>query len=600
MSVTGESLFSNARILATISSHLDPGPLKPTYTSEPPADEGVRRERQRTLAQLAIVCRATSSPALDVLWKHIDSFHHVLFPLPAYDRQTLMFDDEITEADWIRFKAYGSRVRTLRMTDIGRVHASVWMILTRWSLHDPLLPNLVRLTDFTINAMSMCYTMLFTPTIRHLELTTDGSSESGAIRMVVRAAQATLSHVTSLVVDDQHSVSKGVPQNVAFWTLDQLESLVVKHKAPLTLAAMQALASVPRLQRLTVHVREVPVVDDRVTGFASLRNLVLEGTPNDIGNFIMATVLPSLVSFTGNAYDFCIDRQGVLRMQESFGSLPPTLRHFTASFRCTCNGEHFSDGEGLFRPLRALKALSSIALTYSLIKFTLEDRRLRAAVDAWPSLTAFEVITLKPTPLPHGDSHCIPMPMTIRVYSSDEDEDEDDTPPFNPLDHVPPTLPTLAAFARAHPSLERLALPSIDVDAVPDIASVPLLDHGLRTITVGELDKGVSLWDFALALDLLFPHLDFDSDMGTAAGARDRNGELQLLLRALQTGRTGAHRVQAGRLPPDAEIRFTRQGKYPESPPRARARLSRPRSMSRTTVDAEEYGSDHEPRYGGY
>lgn len=45
-----------------------------------------RRECQKTLGRLATVSRRLSSPALDVLWRYVDDFRHVLFPLDAYDR----------------------------------------------------------------------------------------------------------------------------------------------------------------------------------------------------------------------------------------------------------------------------------------------------------------------------------------------------------------------------------------------------------------------------------------------------------------------------------------------------------------------------------
>ena len=108
----------------------------------------------------------------------------------------------------------------------------------------------------------------------------------------------------------------------------------------------------------------------------------------------------------------------------------------------------------------------------------------------------------------------------------------------------PPSIATLATFAAAHPHLTRLTVPALDLSEVPDVATVPHLRHGLRTLRISTLINDAPLLPFALALDLLFPNLDLravDSKAVVPNGSTECSQQLFAMLLAVQTGRVGAY-----------------------------------------------------------
>lgn len=94
-------VLRTAEIAQVVLEHLDPGPL---LEDEPTHSIAVkeRRERQHALAQLATVCRDVSWIALDVLWRHIDAVHHLLFALRPYHHHQHVCTS-IASNEWWRF-----------------------------------------------------------------------------------------------------------------------------------------------------------------------------------------------------------------------------------------------------------------------------------------------------------------------------------------------------------------------------------------------------------------------------------------------------------------------------------------------------------------
>ena len=101
-------------------------------------------------------------------------------------------------------------------------------------------------------------------------------------------------------------------------------------------------------------------------------------------------------------------------------------------------------------------------------------------------------------------------------------------------------LRDVIAFAKAHPALERLTLPYVDLASVPEIAEVPVLGHELQLLTVHFLKPKLSLHRLGLVLDRLFPDLYLPENLGEC---KRRGDELNAFLFALQAGRRGTHRL---------------------------------------------------------
>lgn len=469
-----------------------------------------------------------------------------------------MFTDELTDADKERYGVYASRVRELRIGRIDDVHATVWFaFLTHWGPQKHLLPNLERMTGFEINSNSLCYIMLFSPTVRQLELHVEHQVEPGVARMVLNAVRPTLASVVRLSISDKSSIT---PSAIPFWELKQLQHLHVSSPVHLTDTIIRSLASFTRLSHLDLNIHSILDAggDDAQQGFRSLRNLFLKGSLRDICAFMVATKPPLLESLNIQTTHLCpVGAGGQSGIEHLRGTLPPSLRNFSATLSCESRHgysscQQFPDSKTLCAPLLTAENLQRISIAVDKPDFFLTDTTLAEVQGAWPQLVQFKVSTPKPQVVENStDRTWYPQPMTIiSVILDPESESESGyrtrqrryapaatTPP------KPPSIKTLAIFAHAHPKLQELVLPTIDLHLVPALNTVPLLAHGLRHFGVCSLAAGVGLIDHAHALDMLFPNLDLRdarrlSATGTRQDEKDRNAELQLLLLALQTGRT--------------------------------------------------------------
>lgn len=501
-----------------------------------------------------------------------------------------MFEADFTDGDWARFQEYALRVRELHVGKLERFPAMVWVLLTRWCPRDPLLPRLERLTGFEINTSNVCCTTLFSVSIKSLSLRVHFPAEDSAVRMTLQAAQPALSSVTHLTIEDMPAATVGKEQAIPFWTLTQLHTLHVMHKTVLTVPILQSLASFTRLWTLQLHINRMPEIHQPVAnaGFLSLRDLTLSGRLGDICAFMAATTPPNIESLVIDASELCVSEQSrdephtqsghstVRSLEPIYATLTPFLRHFRATLRCTCSSKyHFLDSNKLLAPLRTLSSLRSIAFEFDGTKFHLSDASIVALQDAWPDLVQFDIATHQPNPKKPSDSYgygtpqALPGPVLVQVYPGSYSREPRPQVPKNTHDH--PTIKTLALFAQAHPHLTTLGMPSVDLDALPALDSVPLLDHGLQHLRIYTLDGGVALFPYACALDMLFPRLDL-ADVARAVIADDgsRSTELQLLLLGLQAGRVGTYRVRAEQtsassgLGSPLKIQLIPQGKYPE------------------------------------
>ncbi|KAI0352019.1 hypothetical protein OH77DRAFT_1410076 [Trametes cingulata] len=559
--MSAAEVLLNPKILGAILRQIEPGPVPEASEDQDTVKE--RDERRKTLAQLACVCRATSEPALDALWWYVDDFRDLLRTLEAYDTETCMFRDTLTDDHWQRFQTYAARVRVLRPGELHRVHAAVWVALaTRLSPHGaPLLPRLERLYCFMIDSLGPCYTMLFSPSLRFLDVLVDPAAEANAVRVVVQALAPVLASLHTLSVErvgasgtaqglseNDGGTLKAEPEVIPFWDLTQLYALRVIHKVSPAAEDIHALRGMTNLRTLHLHIGDMPTLPPGPGAglapyFPALRELSLTGRLGAMVDFFAATAPPNLESLALDAPRLC-DEEPSNRTARKVRSLDPlyalltgtplagSLRHFRATLACPhgetgCPAVHLPAGTKLLQPLRALAGLRTVRFVCDNTGFHLSDKDLQELEDAWPELTALEVDTKE-----RGN--------TVREYH------ERRTLPAKRTARDFPTVKTLAAFAQAHPRLERLVVPSIDLYAVPDVDSVPVLDHGLQHLGVSALAGGVPLYDFALALDKLFPRLrDLEDARKTVPnGTSDTRGdELRLLLLMLQTGRTAARRT---------------------------------------------------------
>lgn len=476
-----------------------------------------------------------------------------------------MFDDAIQEAHWKRFQEYAVRIRTLDLADIDIIRTTVWIVLMQWCPRGPLLPRLQRLSGVAINSNSLCYTMLFSPSISHLSIKIAEDADVGALGMVMQAVQPALTSALHLSIDDEgpESGKRSPLAQVQFWNLTQLHTLTVLHAAVLTPVQIRALAEFPDLRILNLHLKphkqsQMGLLESKA-GFHKLRELSLTGKLSLICDFLAYTTPPDLEALYIEARDLCegspvsiSQRPAPRSLDAVYTTLTPSLRRFRATLHCECRSDdHFPDSDTLLIPLcdSAVLGLHSICFQFEKIKFHLKDSTLSTLARTWPDLVEFEVAPKTPPPQPVSTRDHMPFfglgPPILVPH----------TPLLRPVyDH--PTIKTLAAFAHTHPHLERLSILSLDLDALPDLETIPLLEHGLRHFSVHKLSRTHNLLDHAIALDMLFPRLDVatacdpqgENQPGNSyAYERPSKDELQLLLLALQVGRVGQYRARASR-----------------------------------------------------
>ncbi|KAH9856702.1 hypothetical protein C2E23DRAFT_808663 [Lenzites betulinus] len=543
-----------SEIAQAVLDQLEPGPLLRSESVNPVAVKE-RRERQHALAQLATVCRDVSWIALDVLWRHIDAVHHLLFALRPYHHRQHMFTDSIEDEDWARFQEYAQRVRGLCVHDVRSLHATVWVVLTQRCPRGPLLPRLENLAGFTIDTSSVCYMMFLSPSLKRLGLTVCGE-ERIIIQMVVRAIQPSLRSVQHLVL---HDLSYNPWPTILFWELTQLHTLQVEgpNRCALRMQELACLGSFQHLRTLQMRIASISALEGPTAtamGFHSLRELKLSGHLGDICAFIVAAAPPSLELLSIHVHSLCqredvedephlqsVSPNGVRSLAPIYAKLTPSLRRFEANLRCNCDYvNHFPDSDALLVPLQATPELRSISFVLGAIWHGLGNETRALLQHAWPDLVEFEysLIVRQEPPRSHSRDG---------QASTSTDDDL--------------TIQTLALFAHAHPHLTRLTIPSLDLRAVPDISTVPLLDHGLQHLSFSALEADIGLFPFARALDMLFPRLDLSGATNLVPNMQnkiERNAELQLLLLALQTGH-GTGLAGAARL----EVSSTVAGKRP-------------------------------------
>ncbi|KAJ2974168.1 hypothetical protein NUW54_g11933 [Trametes sanguinea] len=378
------------KVAALICQHLSPGSL-PIEAEHDKDILNTRREGREALASLARVCRGVSSLALDALWACIDDFRDLLSVFEVYSPTKSMFTDVFTDTEWLRFQGYALRIRELHAGELDRVHSTVWITLTRRSLQGPLLPHLQRLTGLNLTSESLPYTMLFSPTIRHLDLKVDAAAEQGIIRMVLQELQPALASVRTLVVTEPAWYLRSTAPAVKFWKCTQLRTLKVMRSIPITREMLDSLASMENLHTLHLHIKSMPSYsqNENPTGFSKLNDLALWGRLTDVCAFLTATKPPDLQVLAIEIRRLCDDTRGghggaaaLCSLDTVYASLAPSLRHFSAVLRCDCDDiYHFLDSEKVLVPLSAFRELRDVSFVFEGSKFHLSDAALAELPD---------------------------------------------------------------------------------------------------------------------------------------------------------------------------------------------------------------------------
>ncbi|KAI0657723.1 hypothetical protein C8Q70DRAFT_1121370 [Cubamyces menziesii] len=552
-------VFRCEELATEIFNHLAPGPLRKTDTVQ---YRLCRRQRQTTLARAACVCRAWSDPALNVLWRVVDDIHNLLSLLPPYSVEeylTAVFTRDIRPAEWERFQEYASRVRELHWrnppTDPvdprdksmqGRralIPASVWFILSRLCPRQGLCPRLQYLAALPISPDEPGPLIFVSPTIRHLELEVSLAGEGPADEYIIASLfshmQPMLTSLESLTIgpssdlDLLGAILSSPVDEVHILDLGDLRALRSLELGLTTTKLSTALITVLENMNLCSLALTIESLDEDVFLPAesrsplrnSLRELHLSGDPYPLAQFVeyaAGTAMEVLsVTFQG------LRRNPPNALYEVFQRIVGRISQDIIQISLTFSGDldsqlTFLPAHDFLRHLVSKSHLEHIALIYDDVYGPFSRQALTDVVDAWPNLT---VLRIEETCSSH------------RLNSTSQHDSA-------------PDLEDLAQFAKHHPYLRHLVVPTLALYTLPATHQIPQLDHPLEILRVCLFVRYVghqyNFFAVALLLDRLFPNLDLCRPqfqaMKTSAGKEQEWDQVERFLLALQAGRRGVHR----------------------------------------------------------
>ncbi|KAI0644951.1 hypothetical protein C8Q79DRAFT_1001572 [Trametes meyenii] len=508
-----------ADIIPNVLEHLSPGP-KPS-AKDFPAVIAERKIRRHTLAMSARLCRAFKVPALNLLWRVLDDVVPLLSVIPSYSVKDGSFNEAITDVQWGRFQEYAGRVRELNARcneyDQYQEQDITWMVLMQRSQGLPLFPRLERLAvDVTRGPLLM----LLGPALTHLDvsLSTGSHSPRNNLNLIADLVRPYLPHLKGLSWYEYDVARSQAPGKIDVSALSNLHEVQIRHKVSATRSMLVSFMAFPQLRKLDLDFRFTP--EDRAAvaeaklepGFFDLKELHLCASFDD-------PPCLELLSLTHQGHFHRVGRATIVQgLHIAYPKIPRQIRRL--HLRIFDHDSYYDDGVTdlpEFAMLLTLRDVREVTLSVNLTTQFTNDNLL-ALCGAWPALTRFEFAFCR-----EEGSERRP---NIRRHAS------------------LPTFTTLVAFARAHPHLERLALPCLNVEQVPDITSPDLLDiprHGLRLLRLSSLAPGTRVVLLALALDRMFPELELGY-ASMAQGARSSESiydadVLMMLLLTLQVAR---------------------------------------------------------------
>ncbi|KAM5544976.1 hypothetical protein V8D89_001087 [Ganoderma adspersum] len=452
-----------------------------------------------------------SQHALNVLWAELDSMDPVLQFLPGYQRrrgsQPLTIRGVISIDDWSRLQSYASRVRSLSIPHHTLDHPSVWSFLARYCAGAPLFPDLRVLDAYDITDLQLTPLLLvLCPSLRDVAISFEGGrSGSAALPDIMGSVLQTLAQtapqlkILNLLGD--HSLDR--EHLLHLERFSSIQEIVFGNQFHFDEPVLHSISKIPTLRDLTIAVRLHRIgkgqtrMLDFGDGFRGLRNLALRGKSKDLADVVVAISAPALEWLT---LDF-VDSVGIHTLEAPLTAIaahiPDTIVHYNSTFCAPLSPTPASLADLLQQLLSKMPNLVTFNLFSEETPLSVTNDDLVRIGDAWPQLYH----------------------LNVRQW----------TGRYNLGTVRRPTVAGLAELATRCPKLTDVSLPELNIGkaaAHPDSEprAIPFLDHGLKQLFVQSVSNAqqAAQHEAALALDMIFPHLELERMRPAVGGPATR------------------------------------------------------------------------------
>ncbi|KAG6883418.1 hypothetical protein C0993_006279 [Termitomyces sp. T159_Od127] len=259
-------------------------PASPAEPSEGPPPPLIPHSFTTHLYRASLVCKAFFSPAMDLLWRSMDSFVPILNLLPTMKKigDVFMFTEDV-EVDHVeRFKMYGSRIHKFTLTEEHQLQIAPFALLHIASI----LPNIPHVLCSSAHALSSSTaSLLLTNGLKHFELTNVTDTMVQVIKPFLCTLQARAPELEHLVLRD----SLGSETLSVISTYQSLLSLELVGNIDIVLFSQ--IVTLPELRRLVLNVADsTPVENPRTAnliGLKKLETLHITGSGPTVESFIL-------------------------------------------------------------------------------------------------------------------------------------------------------------------------------------------------------------------------------------------------------------------------------------------------------------------------
>ncbi|KDR66436.1 hypothetical protein GALMADRAFT_147866 [Galerina marginata CBS 339.88] len=437
-------------------------------------DAGISR---RNLLWAALTCKAFLEPALDRLWRSLESLFPLLKILPAFIKSdgTYVLRGPISEQEWARFDWYARRIRKFSYTrdpDSLDIAMHVYFRLAQLRA-TPILPSLRHLhcpstsqNDFLISGICL----FLSPSLQTLEFENISNVEDKLCGTVLYTLSSDGAQMEKIILRGRGLSRDTVSMAIKFEHLRELE--LAGMGTALDLDIIEKIGTLPWLVDLAIDFTDSTMAPlDKDIGLKDLKSFMITAPVPFIQAFLPHIATPHLETFVAvSPTNPPVDKKDFL--EEVVSRWKDTLRRIALVHQQV--DENIEElNMAVLSPLLPLQKLTYLRLEgYSM---ELTDENIGDIARAWPDMTTLLL-------------------------------------PFIGTGNPRPTITSLRTLAQLSPKLRHLRIPLNTSDALTFVSTgaphTPA--HDLQALTIASADDPWELRDMlhlARHIDYLFPRL---------------------------------------------------------------------------------------------